>query len=118
MEGVAFHIKKVFLAIKSKGAETRSIEMVGGGSRNEIWAQIVADVLNMEVKVPRNPDEDFAVKGAAIIANLGLDQNLSLYESYSMFESGFDAVRPDKDAVQFYQKKYERFEEHYKKIYG
>ena len=118
MEGVAFHIKKVFLAIKSKGVETSSIKMVGGGSRNEVWTQIVADVLNMEVEIPEYPGEDFAVKGAAIIAASGLNKNLSLYDVYKMFESRFYTVRPDKKNTVYYFEKYDSFKHNSSRLYG
>jgi sugar (pentulose or hexulose) kinase len=117
MEGVTFHIKKVFLNIKDRGVETRSIKMVGGAVKNAIWTQIVADVLDMEIAVPENPEEDFAVKGAAIIANHGLNKNLSLYENYQMFQSDFGIIKPDKDNHRFYLNKYQDFEKNYKKIY-
>jgi sugar (pentulose or hexulose) kinase len=91
--------------------------MVGGAVKNAIWTQIVADVLDMEIAVPENPEEDFAVKGAAIIANHGLNKNLSLYENYQMFQSDFGIIKPDKDNHRFYLNKYQDFEKNYKKIY-
>ncbi len=117
MEGVAFHTKKVFLALEGKGARTGSIKMVGGGTRNKVWTHVVADVLNVKVYLPKNPGEDFAVKGAAIIASNGLKKDKSLYGSYKFFRSDFDMVMPDKDIVSFYTRKYQSFEEQYKKLY-
>jgi sugar (pentulose or hexulose) kinase len=122
MEGVSFHIKKVFLAIREKGVETNTIRMVGGGAKDIIWTQITADVLNMEIAVPKYPEEDFAVKGAAILANYGLNRKmnnkLSIYDSYRLFQSEFDNIRPDSDNVNFYLKKYRDFEVYLNKLYS
>ncbi len=117
MEGVVFHIKNVFIAIKSKGAGTKSIKMVGGGTKNNLWPQIVADVLNIEVSIPKNTDEDFAVKGAAILANHGLNPDISIKKNYDLFKSEFEIIRPAKENSDFYMGKYDNFNNIYKKLY-
>ena len=117
MEGVAFHIKNIFLAIKSKGAHTSTIKMVGGGVKNNLWPQIVADILNIEVSIPKNTEEDFAVKGAAIIANHGLNTGITLKDSYKLFKSGFNTIKPVKENYDFYKGKYRDFNDSYKSIY-
>ncbi|MFC2159682.1 FGGY family carbohydrate kinase [Actinomycetota bacterium] len=117
MEGIAFHIKNVFLCLKNKGAETRSIKMVGGGVKNNLWPQIAADILNIEVLVPKKTEEDFAVKGAAILANHGLDPGITIRENYDLFKSGFNIIRPIKENSDFYLDKYMDFNNIYKKLY-
>jgi xylulokinase len=117
MEGVTFHIKNVFLSIKNKGVETRSIKMVGGGVKNNLWSQIVADILNIEVSVPKNTKEDFAVKGAAMLADHGLNPNNTIKESYNRFKSEFNTIKPIKENSDFYLEKYNDFNNIYKKLY-
>lgn len=117
MEGIAFHLKNVFNSLKNSGASTKSLIMVGGGIRGRLWPQIVADVLNMEIMIPVKTDEDFAAKGAAIIASHGLNTKRSLEENYDLFKSEFHTISPLKQNTGFYNNKYRDFNKIYNRIY-
>ena len=71
MEGVALNIRWAFRCMEKKIGEAKSINFVGGGAMSEIWCQIIADVLNRQMRQIDNPREAGA-RGAAMIAAVAL----------------------------------------------
>jgi xylulokinase len=49
LEGVAFAARDNFAALGSSGSPITEVDLVGGGSRSTLWAQIIADVLGIAV---------------------------------------------------------------------
>lgn len=109
MEGVGFQLKKILLVLKEKGINPVRIKMVGGGAKSAIWPQIIADISDLEVLIPENPSEDFATKGASILAGYGAGIFHSLEEGYNKLKSEFRVVKPGAENVKFYQDKFKLF---------
>jgi len=55
------------------GRQVDSINLVGGGGNSDVWCQILADVLNVEVRQVQDPIQANA-RGAAFIAAVGLGE--------------------------------------------
>jgi len=73
-EGVAFNTRwllKPFARFMKQPVET--INLVGGGGNADIWCQILADVLNLEIRQVEEPIQANA-RGAAWIAAVGLGE--------------------------------------------
>jgi xylulokinase len=70
-EGVAFAIRDALDALKSAGREFDEVRLVGGGSRNSPWRQLLADVLGLPLTMAPQPEA--SARGAARLACLGLD---------------------------------------------
>jgi xylulokinase len=68
LEGVAFSLRDCLETVREMGLETRSMALLGGGSRSPLWASIAASVLNCEL---RKPATDDAAAGAAMLAGVG-----------------------------------------------
>ena len=68
LEGVAFSLRDCLETVKAMGLTTRSMSLLGGGSRSPLWASIAASVLNCDL---RKPDTDDAALGAALLAGVG-----------------------------------------------
>ena len=72
MEGVAYNtrwsLQYVEKFIKRK---INSFNFIGGGAKSDIWCQILADVLNREIKQAKDPLQANA-RGVAFIAAVGL----------------------------------------------
>lgn len=68
-EGVAFSLRDVLEALRAQGLDMKEGRIIGGGSRSAVWRQIVADVLNIDIAMPRVTDASF---GAALIAGVGV----------------------------------------------
>ncbi|WXG44777.1 MAG: FGGY-family carbohydrate kinase [Promethearchaeati archaeon SRVP18_Atabeyarchaeia-1] len=71
MEGVALNIRWAFRCMEKKIGEAQSVNFVGGGAMSEAWSQIVADVLNREIRQIENPREAGA-RGATMISAVAL----------------------------------------------
>ena len=55
LEGVAFSARQIVDAIDGCQLPVHQIMVVGGGSRNPVWLQILADVLGRPVSTPKVP---------------------------------------------------------------
>lgn len=67
LEGVAFGLADALDALRAAGTEVGPLALVGGGARSALWAQLLADVLGLELR-----QLDGAETGAALgAARLG-----------------------------------------------
>ncbi|HXG92030.1 MAG TPA: xylulokinase [Blastocatellia bacterium] len=70
LEGVAFGLKDSFALIKNAGLTSiEQVRVSGGGAKSQLWRQILADVLGVEL-VTVNTTEG-AAYGAALLAGVG-----------------------------------------------
>lgn len=66
LEGAAMSLFAGMKVLRSFGAEATELRLVGGGSRNPLWRQIIADVFQVPVRIP--VEADSAALGAALQA--------------------------------------------------
>ncbi|MFY0584126.1 FGGY-family carbohydrate kinase [Cystobacter fuscus] len=71
MEGVSFGLRDGLLALQQGGTAVERLSLVGGGARSERWAQLLADVLDLEL-VTHEGSEAGAALGAARLARLSV----------------------------------------------
>lgn len=72
LEGVGQGLLDGIEAVEATGARAEEIVLVGGGSRSDYWAQMLADIINRPL-VRREGGEFGPALGAARLARLGLD---------------------------------------------
>jgi sugar (pentulose or hexulose) kinase len=70
----------------------------GGGARSALWLQILADVLNTPLLVPRVVEA--GTLGAALVAGVGVGLYPSTREAAAGVVEIVDRVAPDRDRVQ------------------
>jgi xylulokinase len=74
LEGIAFNTRWLLAPVeKFMGRKVKSINIVGGGAQSDVWCQIFADVMNVEIKQVADPIYANA-RGAAWIAAVGLGE--------------------------------------------
>jgi xylulokinase len=74
LEGIAFNTRWLLSPVeKFLGRKVNSINIVGGGAQSDVWCQIFADVMNVEIKQVADPIYANA-RGAAWIAAAGLGE--------------------------------------------
>ncbi|TFG00977.1 MAG: hypothetical protein EU541_00810 [Promethearchaeota archaeon] len=105
LEGVAFEVKKNIDVFKKIGMEPKELMLTGGGSRSELWNQIIADVLG--VTCVRNVIEEATSLGAAILAAAGAGVFPDISEAAEKLCKVKDKYIPNEDRNQFYQKLYQ-----------
>lgn len=109
MEGVGFQLKKILEVLYEKGIRIKKIKMVGGGSKSEVWPQIIADITNLNIYIPKIENIDFATAGAAIIAGYGSGIFNSIEKGYEVLRPEFRQIKPCSENVCFYEKKFRLF---------
>lgn len=69
LEGVAFEVRKNIEIFKELGISPEELKLTGGGSRSDLWNQIMADVLG--ITCVKSVIEEATSLGAAILAASG-----------------------------------------------
>ncbi len=111
LEGVAFGLRDSFEIVQSLGQEINEIRINGGGSKNDFWCQMIADILG--TKVVKLETDAGPAYGAAILAAVGKDQFTSVKEACDKLINTTECYVPDIDQVIAYDKKYKSFSKLY-----
>ena len=83
--------------------------MTGGAARGSLWPGIISSITGIEVLIPQNSDEDFATKGAAILAGYGVGIFPSMEEGYKRLKTEFKAIKPDLKKRGYYKDKFKKY---------
>lgn len=113
LEGVALSVKLLLdEAVKAAARDYGWLYVAGGGSHSDLWCQIRADVLGVELR--RAAFLDAGVMGAAIIAGVGAEifpnltaavRNMTRVESTFIPQKGYAARYAE--ALEIYKESYE-----------
>ncbi len=116
LEGVAFNTRWLMKPVeKFMGRAVQQINLVGGGGNSDVWCQILADVLNVEVRQVQDPLQANA-RGAAFIAAAGLGE-IALKDVAGLVQfKRVYAPTPEHRAV--YDARYEIFVDIYRQMKG
>lgn len=99
IEGVCQQLALVLQSMRAAGNEVRSVRATGGFARSELWRQILADTLGMEVSFPAG--HEGSGFGAALLGMeaLGLVPSIDVAADLVRIS---DTVRPDATAAGVY----------------
>ena len=103
MEGVAFQIVWMMESFRTKPSQ-EGIILAGGASRSAVWCQMVANIANLPVRVPKTAD--LACVGAAILAGVGSGAYAGTAEGIHHLAVHYDVVYPDPDQTATYHELY------------
>jgi xylulokinase len=114
LEGIAFNTRWLLLPVeKFMGRKVNSINIVGGGAQSDVWCQIFADVMNVEIKQVADPIYANA-RGAAWIAAVGLGEiQFSDIPALIQFKNTY---QPQKHHRGMYDERFEVFKLIYKQM--
>jgi xylulokinase len=109
-EGVAFALRQVIACAEVEVGEIRA---VGGGTRNDLWNQIKADVLNLPLHVLAF--QEMGTLGAALLAGVGGGVYSTLEEAARVADRIADAkiVEPDPARAGLYDEVFALYAELY-----
>lgn len=107
MEGVAFAIKENLEIAKESGITVLSSSLCGGGAKVEIWQKILADVLDITLKIPES--EEGPGFGAALLAMVGCKEFKTIDKCADRFVKYKKEIKPDREKVLLYKKKYDNY---------
>lgn len=112
LEGVAFSVRHVLeTAVEVTGIEPDRIRLTGGGSRNQIWNQIRADVLGITVETL--VVDDSSTLGGAMLAALGT----GYYENMSEVSLKMAKIKEKFEPRDEYNENYNDLYSLYKEVY-
>jgi len=105
LEGAAFALKDIGETFDDLGLQWDDLSFTGGGSKNPVWRQIVADILGK----PLSGAKSDSVLGVAMVAatSIGLFQNIK--DAVQSMASRSFYLEPLGDQVEFYRQVYARF---------
>ncbi|MEA4950624.1 MAG: FGGY family carbohydrate kinase [Petrimonas sp.] len=103
MEGVAYGIKENLEVMAFSCSKAKQIRLYGGGSKSDLWCQIIANITN--IPVARLSSSETALAGAAKLAftSLGVSTPNSLAVAKEFVS--------DADAVEIYNTSYLKYEQ-------
>lgn len=116
LEGIAMNTRWLMKPVeKFLGQPVPSINFVGGGAQSDLWCQILADVMNLQVQQVADPICANA-RGAAWIAAVGLEQ-LSYQEIPSLVQIK-RSFHPDPASRSLHDERFEIFQRIYRQMKG
>ena len=111
LEGVSFALKDCIEIARNAGVKITKSTLCGGGARNELWQQILADILDLDICLLNT--EQGPSFGGAILAMVANGEYKSLDDAVSAIVKVSKVVKPREDIKKLYQERYEIF----KKLY-
>lgn len=103
-EGFSFAVRD---CVEHLPGESTAVRVTGGGTRSELWCQLLADTLGRPVEVPASSEP--GAKGAAIILALAVDEYPSLTAAANQMVSIDRRHEPRQAPAQRYETLYEAF---------
>ena len=116
IEGIGFNIGVIIDSVRAGGLDLKSVVIVGGLGKGGITRQIFADIMNVEIKVPKYAEEAATIGGAilgGIAMGLYKDEESAL-EKYLEIAA---VTKPIPENVEKYAKLKPIFEKIYEGLY-
>jgi xylulokinase len=116
LEGIALNTRWLLLPMnKFLGRRVESINIVGGGAQSDVWCQIFADVMNVQIKQVADPVQANA-RGAAWIGAVGLGE--ISYHDLKNLTHFKKTYHPNPANRVLYDSRFEVFQQIYKQMNG
>jgi xylulokinase len=110
LEGVAMEMKLNLELMEQSGMKIDSFVATGGGTRNQQWTQLKADVLNKPI-VTRNVNEAGCYGAAMLAASAYTGQPVEVLIQRNQIESKI--TQPDPVKVAIYEAKFKKYKQLY-----
>jgi xylulokinase len=111
LEGVAFSLRDSLETVRNLGIDVKSVRIIGGGAKSELWRKIIANIFNTRVEIINS--EEGPAFGAAILAAVGDKKYTSVEQATTTLITVKDFIDPNEELVHLYNERYEV----YKKLY-
>jgi xylulokinase len=110
LEGVAMEMKLNLQLMEKSGMKINTFIATGGGTRNNVWSQLKADVLNKRILI--REVKEAGCYGSALLACSAVE-DIPVEELLRQTITTNNVFSPDPENAEYYNEKFE----HYKKLY-
>lgn len=107
LEGVAFAIRDNVEIAGKLGIEIKESKVCGGGARSRLWLTILANVLNMRLRIPEN--EQGPSIGSAILAMVCCGVYADAAQACAQMEEAADFIEPVPSIAARYDEQYKKY---------
>ncbi|MDD3999839.1 MAG: FGGY-family carbohydrate kinase, partial [Bacilli bacterium] len=114
IEGAVYSLRHCYEVIKSLNIKSEQIRITGGGSKNDHWCQMIADVFNIEVQKPQVTEGSSL--GAAIMAMVGDGLFQDVFGACKEIIKVEKVFIPNVQNVAIYEKKYQCYLQLYEAV--
>lgn len=114
LEGVGYNLKIILDIISARFDKSSSVIVIGGGAKGELWLQILADIWQREIVVPRYLEEATSM-GAALCAGVGIGafRDFSVARTFNPPEK---VIKPNPANRNVYEKLFRAFNAAYETL--
>jgi len=117
LEGVAFALREGLEALEATGVSTPELRLAGGGTADDAWRQLLADVLGRPLRLlPDSIAAAASAHGAAILAGLASGVYETPEDVLALAPETRETVHPGGDS-RLYEAPYSRFRELYPRLH-
>ena len=109
LEGVAFAARDNLEVAKSLGIDIKKSTVCGGGAKSKLWMKILANVLNIELNIPKT--EEGPGYGAAKLAMVASGDYNKISECVDIEVK--EVIKPIDKLVSLYEERYAKFSKLY-----
>lgn len=107
LESIGNMIRENLEMLKGLGAEAEKVQFFGGGSKNPVWNQIIADISQVTLVKPE--EEECGSLGAAILASCGIGASDSVETAQDCNPARL-TIQPDPSMKEIYDRAYDRYQ--------
>ncbi len=111
LEGVSFAIRDNIEVAKSIGIDIKMSYICGGGAKSKLWRKLISNILNIELEIPHA--EEGPGYGSAMLSMVGAGEYKTVTECASQLLSVKDKIIPEKELVNLYEERYNKFKQIY-----
>lgn len=101
MEGISMNIATVFEAVSDLVGKPNRVTATGGFARSVVWRQMLADVLDCPVNIPKSFESGCLGAVTMAMKSLGMIDHL---DAVNYLMGGIDAYQPEPGAVAVYHR--------------
>lgn len=116
MESCCCSLQECLEPVIEHGLNIRSVRSLGGAARSDLWLQMKADMLGIDVERPECSDA--ASLGAAVLAATGTGAFGSVEEASEAWYRPARVFEPNPRLYACYRDIYERYLDLYRRLYG
>ena len=109
LEGVGYAMKEDMRTMHRLRLPVKNPTLIGGAAKGKVWAQIIADMLNMELGLAESSDSSL---GSAMLAGVAVGMFDSFEDSVTKCVYKTGCVRPISENVAVYERGF-RIHEHF-----